>query len=258
MSNLSVYIIEDDKMIIEKFKDSIKEKDDIILIGYSNDASVATNEILSFRPDVVIADLELHLGKGSGLDVLSNISSSDLSKKPYIMVTTNNSSQRTYEYARQLGADYILYKHQSDYSEEYVISFILQLKDIINSSNMSLSANIKCNNDTIKYQSAIRSNIIHSLNSLNFSNKHNGYTYLIDAIELIIQGDSNNYEDILSRKYKKTKQAIVHDMKYAIDYAWKTANQDDLFSIYTARISRSDGTPTVLEFIYFFANKFKN
>ena len=80
MSNLSVYIIEDDKMIIEKFKDSIKEKDDIILIGYSNDASVATNEILSFRPDVVIADLELHLGKGSGLDVLSNISSSDLSK----------------------------------------------------------------------------------------------------------------------------------------------------------------------------------
>ena len=117
MSNLSVYII-------EKFKDSIKEKDDIILIGYSNDASVATNEILSFRPDVVIADLELHLGKGSGLDVLSNISSSDLSKKPYIMVTTNNSSQKTYEYARQLGADYILYKHQSDYSEEYVISFI--------------------------------------------------------------------------------------------------------------------------------------
>ena len=80
MGNLSVYIIEDDKMIIEKFKDSIKEKDDIILIGYYNDASVDTNEILSFKPDVVIADFELHLGKGSGLDVLSNISSSDLSK----------------------------------------------------------------------------------------------------------------------------------------------------------------------------------
>ena len=44
-------------------------------------------------------------------------------------------------------------------------------------------------------------------------------------------------------------------MANAINKAWKTSDPDDLYKYYTARIDLDRGSPTVSEFIFYYANK---
>ena len=46
-------------------------------------------------------------------------------------------------------------------------------------------------------------------------------------------------------------------MQNAIERAWNLTDIDELSKNYTAKINSSKGVPTILEFIYFYANKIK-
>ena len=69
-------------------------------------------------PDAIILDLELHEGGGNGLFFLSKLHDLGLEKLPYILITTQNTSNVTLEAARQLGADFIITKYERDYSAQ--------------------------------------------------------------------------------------------------------------------------------------------
>ena len=121
---LEIIIVEDDHNICREMSDLILNSDDLILIGVTNDSTEATNIIRDKLPEAIILDLELHNGSGSGLEVLQDLSVSPLPKTPYILVTTNNSSSRTYDLVRKFGADYIRSKHQKNYSSKTVLDFL--------------------------------------------------------------------------------------------------------------------------------------
>ena len=128
---LSVLLVEDDPQACEGIATYIDTLDDVILTSITNNASKAEQMILDTLPDAVILDLELHGGSGSGLSLLQALHSTPPAKMPYILITTNNSSAVTYEAARQLGADFILSKHQNDYSAQSVVEFLRVLKYVI-------------------------------------------------------------------------------------------------------------------------------
>lgn len=143
MDRLNILIVEDDYETCENFVKLMDKFPDINIIHITNDSSNALEQLNILLPDVVILDLELHIGSGSGLDFLSGINTMIVSRIPYILVTTNNSSQVTYEHARQLGADFIISKHQNNYSEEYVLNFIKMMKTAIqNKTKPSTLSNI--------------------------------------------------------------------------------------------------------------------
>ena len=121
-NKLSIFLVEDDPFACKEIINLVDNSDDLLLIGVTNNAVKAIEEIQYKLPDVVILDIELHQGSGSGLDVLKELKDLALAAPPYVLVTTNNSSNITYELARKLGADYILSKHQENYSEKYVIN----------------------------------------------------------------------------------------------------------------------------------------
>ena len=189
---LRVLLVEDDATSCMEINDYISRLDDVTLVASTNNASTAIEYMEKFLPDAVILDLELHQGGGDGLFFLAQLQQLELSKHPYILVTTNNSSNITYESARQLGADFILAKYQENYSAQYVVEFLRIMKKV------------------------------------------------------------------LGEKYKKTDASIERAMQNAINRAWRTSDIDDLLTYYTARIHSQKGVPTIMEFIFYYANKIQN
>jgi DNA-binding NarL/FixJ family response regulator len=121
---MRILLVEDDTSLCTDYISYIDKYDDVLLVGTTNNSTKAIEIIKDTLPDVIILDLELHNGSGNGLFVLKMLKEISLDIIPYVLVTTNNSSVTTLETARKLGADFILSKHQDDFSPSNVIDFL--------------------------------------------------------------------------------------------------------------------------------------
>lgn len=252
MEQLTIYLIEDDPETCNRFSAAIINKPQIKLIGITNNAIKALDTIYAKTPDVLILDLELHQGGGTGLDILRALHSTPSAHKPYILITTNNSSTITLEFARNLGADFIFSKHQQNYSEESVLDFILMLQPILSSKKESHPE------QTGQQILARRKQLIsHELLKIGIHPKHLGYTYLIDAILMVIEHPTPNLCTTIGNKYHKSEASIERAMQNAISRAWRVTDIEELLCHYTAKIRSDKGVPTLTEFIYYYANKIR-
>lgn len=254
MDNLSILVLEDDETMCTAMAQYASNFDDLSLISITNSAEKAFKDIQTLHPHAVILDLELHNGSGSGIDVIHNLNSIDLKMRPYILVATNNTSAITYDYVRKYGADYIISKHQENYSEKVPIDLLRQMKSIILSDTISSEHNHS--DETSEQQiKRVKRRIIVELNRVGINPKHIGYQYLVDAISLTIEKPTEKVFPILAKKYGISERSVVRSIQNSIKHAWKTSNLDDLFRNYTANISTESGIPTISEFIYYYANK---
>lgn len=254
MTELSVLLVEDDIITCKKFYEYIDTKEDIFLANHTNSSKQAIEFIDYYHPDAIILDLELHMGNGTGIDVLTALQ--NFNYHPYILVTTNNTSQITYEHVRQLGADFIMYKHQEDYSEKNVIEFLLSLKNIIKGNTSHISTNYL---DTPEFiEKKLTTKINRELDAVGISPKALGYQYLTSAIRKIINGQTDNLLISIASEYKKSESSVERAMQNAINRTWTTSDLETLSKAYTGRVSSSKGSPTVTEFIFYYANKIKH
>jgi DNA-binding NarL/FixJ family response regulator len=255
---LSILLVEDDPNACKDIIEYIEELDDTTLIGVTNNSTKAIDYIHDYLPDAVILDLELHQGSGNGLFVLQALQQLLLEVPPYILITTNNSSPVTYETARQMGADFIMSKHQEDYSAKTVVEFLRMMKTIIRSREKSVvSASSAAEPPEMKIK-RIQKRIYTELNQIGISPKAIGYQYLTDAIQLLVEKPTNNLCSILGQKYGKTESSVERAMQNAITKAWRSSDIEDLLTYYTAKINSDKGVPTMTEFIYYYASKLKN
>ena len=88
--------------------------------------------------------------------------------------------------------------------------------------------------------------------------KHVGYRYLTEAVQLVLDEPVHNLCSILGARFGKTDVSIERAMQNAINKAWRTSDIEDLLKYYTAHINAEKGTPTITEFIYYYADKIKN
>lgn len=255
---LSILLVEDDEDACDKIKRYIEAFADVSLVGITNNSEKALDYVKSFLPEAIILDLELHQGGGNGLLFLKELRQLDLPFYPFILITTNNSSVVTYTYARENGADFIMAKHQSDYSAKSVVDFLRLIKPTIFSKIESNSPEHKTTESPIQKTKRIIRQISLELDYVGVSPKHVGYNYLIDAIGLVIDKPTNNLCTIIGAKYGKTEASVERAMQNAIDKAWRISDIKDLLKHYTARISSEKGIPTITEFVYYYAKKIQN
>lgn len=258
MNRLSVLLIEDDAKACQEFADCVEETDDFRLVGVTNNAYRAIEHVKDFLPDVIVLDLELHDGNGNGLEFLNNLGAVGLNYHPYILVTTNNTSSITYDFARQSGADFIMSKHQADYSAASVLSFLRTLKTTIQNQRKSRSTLLSTTESPAQKSKRIQLRIHSELDIIGISPKAVGYNYLADAIELIMDSPTTNLCVILAERYHKSDASIERAMQNAINRAWRTADPEILLKNYTAVINSDRGAPTLNEFIYYYAKKIKD
>ena len=254
MNELTIILVEDDVSTCKRFVEYIDTKDDIVLVSTTNSADQAISDIKYHKPDAMILDLELHHGSGNGLEVLSGLKG--ISEHPFVVVTTNNSSDITYECARKLGADFILYKHQQDYTEKAVVDFLHSLKDSIKSKKKQDNQE---EIDKPEYKNKrIRKYITEELNAVGVNPKAVGFQYLLEAICIVMNEQVTNVCSIVAKKFKKKEESVRRAMQTAINRAWNNADIEILLERYTAVIKSESGCPTITEFVYYYANKAKN
>lgn len=254
MDTLTILILEDDFDECTALERYACKFDDIAIVSITNSAEDAVEDIRRLSPRAAIIDLELHEGRGSGLDVIRELySDTDIKHRPYILVTTNNTSVITYDYAREHGADYIISKHQENYSEKTPIDFLLKMKNIIlNSSFGDLFYNEESRNQRTK---RIRRRIITELNRIGINPKNVGYQYLLEVIYSAIENPAENAFQTIAEKRKISHKRVVRSIENTIKRAWRTTSFEDLYRNYTANITSESGFPTITEFIYYYANK---
>ena len=256
---LEILLIEDDPEACQDLTEQILDTDDMLLLGVTNNAYKAVELIKDFLPDAIILDLELHQGAGNGLYVLQELQSMSLPKMPYILITTNNSSTTTYELARKLGADFIMSKHQEGYCNKNVLDFLRITRPVILNAHKRTDIQTAPGQETTEQRNRrIRRRISTELNYVGINPKSMGYNYLIDAIVIMMKQPTQNLCTILAKEYGKTEPSIERAMQNAINRAWKTSNINDLLNHYTAKINSAKGSPTITEFICYYANKVRN
>lgn len=255
---LNLLIIEDDTAACTRFAEYADISPKICIVGITNNSYRAIELVCEMQPDAVILDLELNQGKGNGLNFLQELKKADIPFKPYVLVTTNNTSNTTYDYAREYGADFIMSKHKDDYSEKNAIDFLEMMKDIIQTNITKQHSSYATTESPVQYEKRLKKRISMELDKVGICPKANGYQYLIDAIYAAINGTTTNICVEIARQYSKTPASVERASQNAINRAWKAEDIDVLLSNYTAKIQSERGVPTLTEFICFYANKIKN
>lgn len=258
MTSLDVLLVEDDPAICRAYAECADRLDDLTLIGATGDAAKACELIQDHLPQAIILDIELQNGSGSGLDVLRHIEQMRLGVKPFVLIVTNNLSNVIQRRAREYKNIYIISKYQHDYSEAYCLDFLRELKNEIlkeYSAGNSRGTDIEL---PVQAAERIFQRIHTELNNAYISPRVLGYKYLTDAIWLTIQAPRQNLADEIAAKYNKTPISVTRAMQNAIKHAWRIADLDDLAAHYTARIDPDKGVPTVMEFVYHYADRLKN
>jgi len=255
---LNILLVEDDTEACVKFAEYADMSPNTSIVGVTNNSYRALELVSEMHPDAIILDLELNQGQGNGLQFLQDLKTADIPFKPYILVTTNNTSNTTYDYARQYGADFIMSKHKEDYSEKNAIDFLEMMKDIIQNNINKQYSSYSTTESPVQYEKRLKKRIAMEIDKIGISPKANGYQYLIDAIYLAINGTTTNICVEIGKMYSKTTASVERASQNAINKAWKTEDIEDLLANYTAKIRSEKGVPTLTEFVFYYANKIKN
>lgn len=256
MNKINLIIVEDDNNTIEEYKAGIKCFDNFYLAATTSSSSEALEKVKEYSPHAVILDLELHKGSGNGLMFLKELSALNLKNKPFILVVTNNISSVTHSIARNLGADFVITKNQSDFSCKMVLEFLSSvaasaLTSDINSPDAAKAA------VSVSYSETMKEKISTELDLIGISPKLKGRQYLADAIEITCKQRVPNLCSIIAKKYSKTDASVERAMQTAINHAWRNTDIESLERYYTTYINPQKGVPTVMEFIYYYSDKIK-
>lgn len=255
--NLTILLIEDDVAACEEIRQYIETVDDLYLAGVTGDSNQGIEMVQSMLPDVVILDIELHHGNGNGIMFLAKLNKLQLSRRPYILITTNNSSNITYESARQLGADFIMAKYKSDYSAQYVVEFLRMIQHTIVTSRREIAPDLNTEERNAQKKKLLTKRVQRELDLIGISPKNIGYQYLIDAILITMENPTSHLCKQLAEKYRKSDASIERAMQNAINRAWRISDIEELLSHYKAKIHSEKGVPTTLEFVFYYANTIK-
>ena len=259
---MPLLLIEDDVAACRRFKDYANSEAAVEFIGMTGSSTEALKRVQARLPEGIILDLELHRGEGSGADFLTGLGKMNLSFKPIIVVTTNNSSRFVHENVRDLGVDYIFYKRQQDYSPSMVINTLLALR-----RHLRLKTRYSTPNDLQTIESPeelhdrINQRIDAELNAVGISARYKGRTYMTEAIlDLMCDGAKNSSDAVLyqvSIKHHITYSSVFRAIQTAINRAWDTTSCDELINNYPMRVNHKTGVPLPTEFIHCYADKIR-
>lgn len=249
---IKILIIEDDNKLCSEFENVINERENVKLCKKTNSSKDALMAIKFFRYDVIIVDLELHHGTGSGFEFLREFQKMNMKPKPIVIVNTNIMSELVYDNIHSGLADMIFYKKQEDYSAELVIDTLISLTE------NSLKVN------SVEYSEEDKNKIINELinqelDGIGINYKLKGREYIFEAISYLIQNDDTEISifQYLANNHTLRISSISRAIQTAINELWRTTAIEDLKEKYKAKINVNTGVPTPTEFIYYYVEKIK-
>lgn len=253
--SMKILIIEDDRNDCNNFINSVKNRNDVEIIGITDSDVEGLKYAKLKEPEGIILDLELNnsmTGNADSLEFLSELKKLNLGYEPIIVVTTHIHSKRIYDIVHKNGADMILYKNHPRYSADYVLNKMISLREVTPQKTIEI-----LKEELEDGRKKISDCIVRELDLIGIPAKMVGRKYIHDAILYLIEnkGDNTNVIRHLTNTYKKSGNTITNGIQNAIIHAWNNTPVDDLLEYYRARVSIETGIPTPMEFIYYYVDK---
>ena len=252
-TRISFIVVEDEISICEEYRTEANDREGLFLLETTNDALDAVKLVNDLVPDAVILDIELNKGHGSGIDFLEGIKAIGNDKKPLILVVTNITSPLTHHRIHALGGDLIITKDKPDYSVNYVLN---TLESLASTASINSNRQVEAAKAIAKaeYTKKRRDRIITELELIGIRSHLKGFTYLIEAIEMTCDENTDNVSRSIGDKYGKSADSVDKAMRNAIISAWNK-DRDNFLERYTAYISKDRGLPSLMEFIGYYVRK---
>ncbi|MCK8603646.1 response regulator transcription factor [Desulfoferrobacter suflitae] len=122
---MKVFIADDSAIVRERLGSMLFDLQGVEIIGFAENAQLATQAIRELRPDAVI--LDIRMPGGSGIDVLAEINKA--SQKPLVIILTNYPYPQYRQRCMHLGADFFFDK-SGDFEKVYQV-----FEQLISTSN---------------------------------------------------------------------------------------------------------------------------
>jgi len=252
---MQILLVEDDVKHCDDFKDFVSSLTYPHSLHISNGESDGLKRVQQFLYDVLILDLELHKSDGDGLDFLKKLRQLNAPEPPYIIIVTNNNSPKTRETARELGADYIIWKGKVDYSPKLVM-------DLARTYFLGKMDSLPSEPPPVRSYS-LEDEIKRHISAIGVNDDMNGKKYVIDAIAIVAKSNDSEINlnvgvyPVIAKRYSKSDGSVKKAIQAAIEKAWTITDDEIIAANYKAVVSGIKGTPTNKEFIFYFANKIK-
>lgn len=254
MEKYKVYILEENKDLLNNIKESLEKSNNFEIIGESNDSTECLNTLATKSCDLFITNLML--SNLDGIGVLSKLQ--EVNKEAYkkVVCITSFTNSLICESLEKLNVNYC-FKVPFDFGY-----FNTTVNRIMNTGNQVNTTSR--NDESEKYQKVkIENEITEILHEVGIPAHIKGYMYLRTAIlttyyniEILGQVTKVLYPDI-ARQYNTTSSRVERAIRHAIEVAWNRGNTDAIDDIFGYTVSATKSKPTNSEFIAMIADKLR-
>lgn len=258
MNKLKVLVVDDSVRAATMIKNSLKEDEDVEIVGHAEDGVEAIEMIRDLSPDVVF--LDLIMPKMDGLVVLEKVSKGlpGIEKRPDFIVVTAVTQENVMQTAFQYGASYYVLK---PFEKETILAKIQQLKPDNKAILVNNREQYAKRDDKPKYNLEMDvTNIIHEIG---VPAHIKGYQYLRDAIMMSVDDSEmlNSITKILypsiAKQHKTTPSRVERAIRHAIEVAWTRGKVDTIDELFGYTVNNGKGKPTNSEFVALIADKIR-
>ncbi len=258
MNKLKVLVVDDSVRAAAMIKESLKEDEDVEIVGHAEDGVEAIEMIRETSPDVVF--LDLIMPKMDGLVVLEKVSKGlpGIEKRPDFIVVTAVTQENVMQTAFQYGASYYVLK---PFEKETILAKIQQLKPDNKAMLVNSREQYTKRDDKSEYNLEMDvTNIIHEIG---VPAHIKGYQYLRDAIMMSVDDSEmlNSITKILypsiAKQHKTTPSRVERAIRHAIEVAWTRGKVDTIDELFGYTVNNGKGKPTNSEFVALIADKIR-
>ncbi len=265
VDKIRLLLVEDNQDDCKRLLEYTDGMEELEIIGETGSAEESVQMVLDLLPDVIIMDLEL--SEGDGVDAISRIRELRLPFDPYILVTTNTTSQSTLQIVRDGGADFVVTKQAKGYGPKQVVNFILRtrkyLRKKIDGGELQRQPVIEVVSPDVRREKIIR-RIKTEMSFISLMPGKQGYRLIVDAVLIAIDRPNDILmvtKDIypaLAKKYGITAKNVERAIRSAIESAWNHAGEEALQQHCPELVNSNKDKPTNKEFIYYLADKIRS
>jgi two-component system, response regulator, stage 0 sporulation protein A len=248
MKTIRVLIADDNNEFRDILAEYLNNQIDIEVVGAASDGREAIDMIKKKIPDIAVLDVIMpHL---DGLGVLESINSTQMAKKPQIIMLSAIGQEKVTKKAIALGAEYFIVK---PFDLEVLVSRIRQLMgsnsgSVIRSNNVNIPKNAYASR-------SLEEEVTSIMNEIGIPPHIKGYRFIRDAVMMVVNDNNiiNSITKILypsvARDHKTTPSRVERAIRHAIEVAWSRGKVDKINSIFGYTVNLEKGKPTNSEFV---------
>lgn len=248
MEKTRVFIIDDNKNLVEMIKEYFSDHADINITMEAYDGVEGIRLIEKKKDEYDLILLDLIMPNKDGVAVLEHMKKKNIDKK--VIVLTSYNTQEMIRKVSEMGVSYFILKP-------------FELEDL-EKRIIEVSEGVKFGGKTIDlYHNNLQKSITTTLHELGVPSHIKGYQYIREGVTLIFEnpemvgGITKELYPEIAKKYETTVSRVERAIRHAIEVSWNRGNWQLMEDIFGHSVDIDKAKPTNSEFIVTVADKLR-